>query len=158
MNNCEWYALFLFLYSKDKYIQLALNYSPWMHSTCDKYKEECLQLKHELIKYNVTDDTLLQFNTARSSFFKSFLLTAFLASVSLSVGCINGTVSTNLQPNYSKILSFSGVVILTWAGIYQLRYSGERGGFGMELNKIVHKAFFVFLLVVGSMLSMAGAI
>jgi len=158
MKNSEWYALYLFVFNKEKYIQLALNYGTWINPTCEIKKEECLQLKHELINYHVTDDHLKKFTMARSSFFKSFFITAFLASAVLSAGCINGTVSTGLQPNYSKILSFSGVVILTWAGIYQLRYSGERGGFGMELNKIVHKAFFVFLLVIGSMLSMAGAI
>jgi hypothetical protein len=158
MKKSEWYGIFYFFCNKTKYIQLALNYAAWICANDPKNGEEYLQMRGRITDYNISEKEYKNLSVARGSVLKSFLIMGAMVFLVLLYGFYNGSVSFSRYPDFSKILSFSGIALLTWAGVYQLRYVDEKGGFGLELNKVVHKAFFILLLVIGSFVSLLGAL
>jgi predicted membrane protein len=158
MRKSEILAVFLFLFSIEKYIQLALNYATWVNMWDKDLAEEYFQLKHELTNYKVNLQTRSQYSAARKSILRSLAIVSAIALAVLMLGFIVDKVHYSYPFDFSKFMSFFGVFFLIWATIYQLRYTGERGGFGVELNKFIHKLFFLSMLSLGALASFIGTL
>ncbi len=150
-------AVFLFFFSRKKYIALAINHSMAINleaqDILNKYKEGTYPVvgwENEAIKS--AEEAAKQVSKGLWGAFGSILMAAIIA---LAVDYYLGSINPFLSINYSLFSTFIGTFLASWATLMELG-----GGFatwsGKALHELIHPAMFKLLFVPGVCLLFIG--
>ena len=152
-------AVFLFLFSRKRYISLAIN-----HGMAINLEASDLRKRHEEGTFpsegweaeaeKSAKDAAIQVSRG---FWGSFFLILLVAFISICVAYINDTVHPSYSVNYNLLATFLGSFLASWATLMELG-----GGFatfsGEALHELIHPAMFKLLFVPGVCLILLGVV
>ena len=152
-------AVLLFLFAREKYLVLAIR-----HGMAINLEANDLKKRYEEGGYPNDGWEGEAIESARKCashvarmLFNAFLWILLAIFVTIAVGMYLGTINCMFPFNASKMLTFAGIALASWATLFELG-GGIATCSGKALHELIHPVIFQFLFIPGVLMILIGAI
>ena len=155
MRNPEQYqptepieGMWLFLISRRRYIEAAVEHCCWLNLQADDQRERYLKGEYDPDSQHTRTLEVGRYDSLRRQLWASFRQTSLVALVALLLGAWLDTVDISFNFN-TLALAFSGTFLVAWAALFELGGPSFASWDGQTLSETVHPRIFRFLFLPG---------
>tara|TARA_R110001583_G_scaffold193014_1_gene360374 strand:+ start:418 stop:915 length:498 start_codon:yes stop_codon:yes gene_type:complete len=152
-------AILLFIFRRQKYLEMAVKHVIDSNlaepDQKKRYDEGTIDIKE--LKRTFRKQSIRAANDLQKGLCSSFLYILTLTILSVFVAYTKGVIDPSLTINYSKLITYIGVYLASWATLMELGGS-FRSWDGGALHELIHPRMFKILFIPGVGLMLYGVL
>ena len=151
-------GMWLFLASKRRYVNAAIEHGYWLDLQAPDLRKRYLEGKYDPDSQNYRTLESNRYDSLRQQFWASLMQVSIVALIALGVGASVGTIDISLSLNPSRTSAFIGTLLIAWAALFELGGPGLASWDGQTLSETVHPRIFQVLFVPGTLGLLCSAV